>query len=211
MNPSSNVFDWLDSVREHPSMHARSVTELESQVHGYYTALQIHEIRESVPDMTNKFNVWAQLNTGWSGFNCGWGYAFDHNTPKGDDPFQHFFSYVDTYRTLKPIVIARVSLSPNHQPTGKRCVFGFDGRMDRPDEISAINYSPTSLNHLRHQTGSRLVDGWFLMHGDGSYDTSQSDLFDWVSDEFGVPYSAWQIITEHVSETSKNPIHDEID
>ena len=68
--------------------------------------------------------------------------------------------------------------------------------MDWPDEILVVNYTPTSLNHLWHRYGSRIVDDWFLMLGNGSHETSLSDLVDWVSDEFGVIQSEWNVIGE---------------
>lgn len=177
-------------------MFAANITELCSLVYGYYVAIQTHNIVESGPQMTDKFNVWAQVTTGWSGFNCGWGYAFDNNTPPDADTFPHFFKYVDQYRTLKPHITARVTLRPEHQPTGKRCVIGQNGRMDRPDEILVINYAPTSLNHLRHRYGDRFVDDRFLMLGSGSHDSKQADMLDWVSDEFGTDQTDWEVVTE---------------
>ena len=195
MIDTSNVFGWLDSVRERPLMYAANITDLCTLVYGYYAALYTHNIIEPVPQMTDKFNVWAQVKTGWSGFNCGWGYAFDNNTPPDSEPFPHFFEYVDQYRALTPDITARVTLRPEHHPTGRRCVIGHNGRMERPDEILVVNYAPTSLNHLRHRYEDRYVDDWFLMLGDGSHDTAQSDLFDWVSDEFGIGHSEWELVT----------------
>ena len=177
-------------------MYARTISELESQVHGYYTALGVHNISEGVPDMTHHFNTWLQSTTDWKGLNCGWGYAFDHNTPPDQNEFDLFFSFVDRFRQLRPTVTASVTLLPKHQPTGKRCVIGLDGRMDRPDQISAVCYVPTSLHHLRHQYGDSYVDDSFLMLGDGSHETTQDDLFDWVSDEFGVSPTEWKIVTD---------------
>ena len=193
MKHASNIFGWLDSIRERPAMYAANLTDLCTLAHGYCMALYVHNIAEAVPDMTNKFNIWAYVDTGWSGFNCGWGYAFDNNTPDGVDPFAHFFTYVDRYRLIRPVVTACVTLTPQHQPQGKRCVIGFNGRMDRPDEIAVVNYSPTSLNHLRRRYGDIYVDDWFMRLGDGSYQTTQTDLFDWASDEFNIDPSKWEI------------------
>lgn len=200
MNPTPTIFDFLDVVRQRPEMYAGSIKELESQVHGYYAALDLHHIQENVPSMTDKFSIWLRETTGWS--TCsGWGYAFDRRTAVDQDVFQHFFTYVNRYRELKPTVTARVTLRPEHQPTGKRCKIGMDGRMERPDEILAVNYAPTSLNHLRYRYGDHCVDGWFL-YVDGSHQTQQADLLAWVADEFNVDPSDWELIAgEHVIQT----------
>ena len=174
-------------------MYARNITELQSLVHGYYSALSTHHIIEDVPAMTQgHFGVWLRDTTGWS-MSAGWGRAFDREADTDINIFAYFFSFVDEYRTLAPTITARVTLLPKHQPTGKRCKYGIDGLMERPDEILVVNYWPTSLNHLRHRYDNRYVDDWFLMLGDGSYHTTQSDLFDWVSDEFGIDRAEWEI------------------
>jgi hypothetical protein len=193
MKDAPNIFCWLDEVRKRPLMSACTIADLEWQVCGYYTALGIHNIQEGVPDMCDKFRTWLGVTTGWS-VCSGWGYAFDKRTPPDQDVFKHFFTYVDRYWKLKPTIAARVTLRPEHQPTGKRCVIGHSGRMERPDEILVVNYAPTSLNHLRLRYADRYVDRHFLMLDDGSYDTQQADLFDWVSDEFKIDPSAWEIV-----------------
>ena len=196
MNQPDNVFEWLDLVRERRSMYAQSLAELESMIHGYYSALDVHQITESVPSMKQgQFGVWLRVETGWS-LSAGWAYVIEQNKETDvDGIFQQFFSFVDRYRVIQPTVIATVTLRPEHQPTGKRRKYGHDGLMDRPDEILAINYSPTSLNHLRHRYGNRYVDDWILMLGDGSHQTTVDDLVAWVADEFGVDRIQWNIIT----------------
>lgn len=113
MQQESNIFEWLESIRTNPSPYARDITELFTLVRGYYCALRTHNIVEPGPNMSmGHFDVWAQVTTGWGGFNRGWGYVFDHNTPADADPFGHFFCCVDEYRTLTPKVTACVTLRP---------------------------------------------------------------------------------------------------
>lgn len=194
MIKAQNIFEWLDLVRDRRSMYARSLPDLESIIHGYYTALGVHRTCESVPNMTQgHFGVWLREQTGWS-LSAGWAYAIVQNTDSDvDGVFQKFFGFVDQYRTLQPMVTATVTLKPEHQPTGKRRKIGHDGLMDRPEEILAINYSPTSLNHLRHRYDEYYVDDPMLMLGDGSHETSLDDLMGWVADEFVVDRQQWTI------------------
>ena len=196
MLEAQNIFHWLDSVRVRRSMYVRSIAELETMIDGYYTALGMHQIVEYGPQLTQgHFGVWLRETTGWS-LSAGWAYAIEKNTASETDVFDIFFSLVDQYRVLKPAITARVTLQPHHQPTGKRRKSGHDTLMDRPDQILAVNFIPTSLNHLRYRYGDRFVDDSFLMLGDGSHATSLSDLVDWVSDEFGVEESEWIVSVE---------------
>jgi len=166
-------------------------------IHGYNTALHVHQLSELVPAMTEgHFGVWLRHETHWP-CSSGWADSIERNSDLDvDGVFQRFFSFVDRYRGIQPTVIATVTLGPEHQPTGKRCTIGLDTLMDRPDEILAINYSPTSLNHLRHRYGNRYVDDWILMLGNGSHETGLDDLIAWVADEFGVDRHQWTIRTE---------------
>ena len=182
-------------MRERRSMHVHNMVELEAMVKGYYSALHHHGLTEDGPLLTERhFGFWLSGQTDWS--TCsGWGYAFEQNTSAGKDVFDSFFSFVDQFRRLVPTVTARVTLGPDHQPTGKRCIIGFDKRMDRPDQVEIVNYFPTSLNHFRFHYGNSYVDERFLTLCTGKRETRQSDFFDWLSDEFGVEQSEWTILT----------------
>ncbi len=192
MTATTNVFDWLDQVRERRSMYAHSLAELESMVRGYYTALETHDVVELGPQLTQgHFGVWLRVRTGWA-TECGFAHAIvQHSGPDVDRHFETFFSLVDEYRAIEPTVIARVTLDRRHQPTGKRVTIGFDGRVPRPDEVLVVQYSPTSLHHLRHRYGNRTVDDSMLYLSDGSHETSLSDAMEWVADEFGVHQRDW--------------------
>lgn len=194
MVETQNIFEWLENVRDRRSMYARSLADLENIIYGYYTALSVHRVCETVPRMTQgHFGVWLREKTGWS-LSAGWAHAIEKNTNFNTEAaFQKFFAFVDEYRTLQPTVTAAIELKPEHQPTGKRSKYGHNGLMDRPDEILAINYSPTSLNHLRHRYNDFYVDDWMLMLGNGSHKTSLSDLMEWVADEFDVNQTEWTI------------------
>jgi hypothetical protein len=188
-----NIFDWLDVMRERPSMYVRSMIELQAMIHGYYNALQHHGITEKGPQLSQRhFGTWLREETRWS-VCSGWGYAFEQNKVAGQDVYESFFSFIDQYRRLVPMITASVTLSPKHQPTGKRCVIGFDKRMDRPDKVDVINYYPTSLNHFRFHYANRYVDEGFLFLQTGKQKTEHKDLFEWMYDEFDVERSEWTI------------------
>ena len=113
MTQDRNIFEWLDAVREKRAMYAQSLWDLENVIHGYYTALGIHRIGESVPQMTpGHFGVWLHEKTAWS-LNRGWARAIAENTePDVEAVFQRFFESVDQFRTLKPIVTAELASVP---------------------------------------------------------------------------------------------------
>lgn len=200
MTDSQNIFHWLDSVRLRRSMCVRNITELEAMITGYYSALDIHNLFERGPQLTQgHFGVWLREVTGWS-LSAGWAHAIEESCSVSEnDVFDRFFSFVHQYRQLTPRITARVTLQSHHQPTGKRCVIGLGGLMERPDEILSVNYASTSLNHLRYRYTDRYVDDRFLMLENGSHNTKQSDLFDWASDEFGIARTDWKIITDQTA------------
>ncbi len=73
------------------------------------------------------------------------------------------------------MITASVTLSPQHQPTGNRCIIGFGKRMERPDKVEIINYSPTQLNHFRFHYADRYVDERFVSLNTGTQKTNQTD------------------------------------
>ena len=189
-----NIFDWLDLARSRRTMFAQSLPELQSMISGYYTAMRVHQIDESLPKLTQgHFGVWLREKTGWS-LSMGWARAIENEIgPVVDDQFMQFFSFLDEYRSIVPVSITRVELNANNNPTGKRVKRGHDGLMDKPDEIHVINYRPTSFNHLRHWYDDHFIDDWLLMLGDGSHETTIDDLVKWVADEFEVAREQWII------------------
>ncbi len=159
-------------------------------VHGYYTALRIHAIHEDVPNMGSKFGTWAMTETGWVGFNCGWGYAFDNNTPENEDALTRLFTYIDLYRLLKPTVTARVVLTEEQRQACPHRLLWVDNG-SAPRSLSVVNYAPSNLNHLRFHYSDYVEDDGFLMLNDGSFQTKLSDLFDRVADTIGLGHDEW--------------------
>jgi hypothetical protein len=84
-----DVFEWLDRVRERPGMYvgeeSRPIRQLECLVHGYYTALRMHKLVESVPAMSDHFSTWLRRRTGWS-LAYGWGAAIEEKRTGGRAP-----------------------------------------------------------------------------------------------------------------------------
>jgi hypothetical protein len=188
-----NVFTYLDLVRERRPMYAHSLRDLESQIHGYYVALQNAGITESVPSMDHHFLIWVWYRMGWSA-SQGWARSIaEHsNATTVDEQFAIFFELVNEYRRLKPTTLCFVRLKARHVPTGKRVVIGFGGRMDKPAKVEVIRYKPAPLHCLRFHYPDRLEDGWFLMKPDGSYQTTLSDAKRWVQDELQVAPDDWE-------------------
>lgn len=183
----AEVFAWLDRVRARPGMYVDEnspVRGLEALIHGYYTALSVHGIVESVPAMTNHFSTWLRRRTGWS-LSRGWGAAIEENATRRD-ALATFFSYVDAYRRLVPVVVSTVTLGERHRPTGKRVKIGHDGLIDRPDAVDVVQYRPEPIHFLRFHYGTFVADQHTLYTSTGSDETTVADAQAWVEDELQV-------------------------
>ena len=163
--------------------------ELESMIWGYYAALSVHRIVENVPEMTGHFSSWLRYRYDWS-LSAGWAFAIT-DYMKNENLLDAFFRLVDDYRVLRPVVRASVTLGPSHGPTGKRRVYGFDGRMEKPDSVSIIQYAPEPLHFLRFRYGKRLVNDHVLTKG-VMESTTIRDAKAWVRDELQVKFNEWQ-------------------
>lgn len=62
----ANVFEWLDQVRQRPTMFIRdqdALEDLSSILWGYETAIRNHQIDESTPRFDRTFNASVPLFT----------------------------------------------------------------------------------------------------------------------------------------------------
>ena len=109
-----------------------------------------------------------------------------------DKQFEKFFCLVDEYRALEPTVLCSAELKRQHDPTGKRVRYGFDGRMEKPQWVVILRYVPEPLHFLRFHYANRIEDGWLLMQPDGSHMTTIHDAKRWARDELQVKRSEWQ-------------------
>jgi hypothetical protein len=188
-----NVFAWLDNIRARPAMYLRnnSLQELEYLVWGYYAALYIHGIVEAVPHMTRHFRAWLYYRNGWSQ-SLGWAAAFDRTHSGPEQRLASFFSFVDEYRALTLTRICTVKLAAEHNPTGKRVEYGFDGLMEKPLRVDIVRYRPEPLHFLRFHYRGRAVDDDLLMTGKGEYNTNVAFAKRWVRDELQVKLRDWE-------------------
>lgn len=186
-----NIFDYLDRVRERPTMCVQSLDDLQSQIWGYVTALQIHEIDEQVPSMGRHFLYYLRDKTDWS-LSRGWAYAICQHIDGLPNQLQTFFSFVDTYRTLVPKHLATAVLQDNHKPTGKRRRCGFDGLMDKPRIVEIVQYYPEPLHFLRFRYDDRIEVDDLLFDHEMKHRTTIDDAKRWLFDEFGFDSSDWR-------------------
>lgn len=190
MASDSNIFTVLDNIRDRPTMFARSLSDLESQIWGYYAALRVHGIIEDVPSMNHHFLIWLHYRTDWS--TCaGWASAIESHIATPKKQFAKLFSLIDEYRLLRPTSLAIATLRARHQPTGRRVVIGFDGRMEKPNKVEIICYKPEPLHFLRFHYKDKIVDDWLLMKPDGSNETTMKDAKQWAADELQVLPHEW--------------------
>ena len=186
------VFDFLAEVEQRPEMYFSRLRDLESTLHGYCAALSHHSIDEGVPHMLH-FAEWLRRETGWS-MSCGWSAAFDEHVPH-DEHTRRLFGFMARFKTLRPATVASVDLEDRHQPTGKRVVIGFDGRVERPDRIEIVRYQPEPLHYMRFSYPTHTEVARILMvnrpNGTLDAETDLDDAKGWVAAEFQVEAQDW--------------------
>ncbi len=187
---SQNIYDYLDLVRERPSMCVTSLEDLQSQVWGYRIALRHHEIDEQVPDMGRHFLYYVRDKTGW-GLSRGWAHAIAEHVEGLPNQLETFFSFVDSYRQLVPKTIATAILKDKHKPTGKRVLVGFDRLMEKPHKIEVVQYSPEPLHFLRFHYDDRTENHDLLFNRDFTHVTTIDDAKQWLNEEFGFEEKDW--------------------
>ena len=192
-----NVFDWLDNIRARPSMYLcdDSLRDLESIVLGYNAALSMHRTLEEVPAMNRHFLDWLHSRTGWS-CSCGWAHAIGSHHPAGDAAVAAFFRFLDEYRRLRPVRLCTVQLGLEHNPTGRRVVYGLDGRLEKPCRVDVFRYMPEPLHFLRLHYADRIEDGDLLMTGTGEHRTDLDDAKRWVLDELQIDFGSWETVDQ---------------
>jgi hypothetical protein len=185
-----NVYAYLAAIRARPSMYVRekSLSDVEALVLGYYGALSIHGIDEGVPEVASHFARWLRHRFNWS-LSCGWAYAITENSSAGQ-ALDRFFELLDEYGALTPLPLYSVRLRPEHQPTGRRVVIGYGGRMRRPDAIQIVQYHPEPLFFLRFTYGTRTENDNVLFDN-GRWTTSVEFAKRWVQDELDVAPHEW--------------------
>lgn len=196
------VFTWLDQVRARPSMWTTDsgsrLEQLETMVCGYYSALNQLGIVEPAPEMQMHFSSWLRLTRNDWSLSRGWAHAISKNS-RNEEPWDVFFGLVDAYRVHAPRTLFRARISRKNVPTGKRCVIGMNGRMDRPDAVEIVRYIGTRLHFLRFRYGRRLVNDHILFDGDSRNRiheaTSVTFAKRWAADELLVTKDSWDRVS----------------
>jgi hypothetical protein len=193
-SPPGSVFDYLDNIRERPSMYIgeeRPLHDLESLLWGYQACLGQHGMVEAVPSMTRPFTAWLRFrNTTWS-LSCGWANAVEqHSASRGYDLLDDLFHLVEEYRELVPTVVLEATLQPHHQPTGRRVKVGTEGRMMRSDRVQVVQYRPVPI-HLLRFFSHRGVEDVVLDGADAAVGTNLDDAKRWLADEFELGPKDW--------------------
>lgn len=200
MTEVRNVFTLLDAVRERPTMFLRNgLRDLEVLLYGYCSALANHRIDEGVPDMSH-FLDFMGLRTRWP-LSLGWAEAINKRASGTKTPLDVFFEFVDEYRALRPIVVARVALKAHHQPTGRRVVYGMSGRLERPDIVEVVQYRPEPLFYLRMHYGRCFINRGILFDN-GSLATSLRFAKRWMAEELSVTAGEWEPLGKGVAKRS---------
>jgi hypothetical protein len=189
MRSFKNVFEWLDQVRARPGMYFNALSELESMIWGYVTALEVHRIDEDVPSMRH-FNDWLRFSRRWS-MNAGWAYAITHRSKDADDARELFFALVDKYRRLRPTLRAMVQLTARHRRTGKRVIKGGNSPDAAPERIEIRQLAPAPLHYLKliHAEHDAIESLSIGATGGTTLEAAKR----WVQDEYGVAPDEWEV------------------
>lgn len=187
------IYDWLDEMEQRPNMYFGRLQDLEKMLFGYLAALDMHRIDEGVPHFKH-FASWLHFHTGWS-TSCGWGDAFHENAKPAEKAVEAFFATLRKFRQLRPEVEARVCLGERHQPTGRRIVIGYDGRVARPASVDVVRYAPEPLHFFvfRYEDRFEVRHMLEVNRADGSLDraTTLQDAKAWIGAEFQVAPQEW--------------------
>ena len=195
LSDETDVFAWLEHVREHQVSYASTLRELESIIFGYYVALECHGIVETVPSMGKHFRQWLHFRNDWSEASS-WPAEFERRFDSVDEQFREFFRHVAIYSDLKPSAHCAAQLLERHSPTGNGPRHFNGGREvfpPRPDKIIIMQYSPDPLYFLRMHYGTTITYHTILEDTQAmTYATSLQYAKDRVAHEFGVPQSDWK-------------------
>lgn len=187
----NSIFDYLELVRERPTLFVTSLEDLQSQIWGYLSALRQHKIIEPGPSMGSHFLYYVRERTNW-GISKGWAQAIEENIDGFAEQLNTFFTFVDSYRKLVPKKIATATLSVGEHPADKRCGMGEDECLDSPYAVDIMQYYPEPLHFLRFYYDGRIEDGNLLFDSELGHKTTVEDGKRWLNERFGVQPDAWQ-------------------
>lgn len=180
------IFEYLDYVRDRPRMYCNSIQDLAALIQGYYVALQLHGIVETVPEMGRHFNLWVCSKKGWSPV-AGWTSGITNIAPSFEEHFDLFFELVDEYRQLRPVVVRRLVIDAQKYPASKGVVIGLGQNRESPMIVEAIQYQPEPLHFFRYHFASRIVDDWAFEVPVGDIQASIDQAVESLSAKLGVP------------------------
>lgn len=194
-----SVHTFLNAVRERPSMYVSfsqgsPLRQLEDMIAGYYCALSEHGIAEAVPAMSHHFLTWLGFTTRW-GMSNGWAFALEKEYGSDRESLSHFFALLDEYQKLKLKHCAWVRLEDRHAPTGKRVIYGNNGRIARPDRIEIIRYYPAQLHFMRLTYSDHVTDS-HILEINGRVATTLDDAKQWALDVFQIELDCWRSCSE---------------
>lgn len=144
----ATILDILDHIQKRPRMYwGRSLPPLEIFCHGYYAALSTRHIQEPVPVVgTFHFGEWLYRRYKWP-HACGWAEAIRTQCETDEEAFDKFFSLLEEYRQLRPVMYGVIALGPAHQPTGART--RGDGSWPLPPKrLEVYRYEPEDFYFL---------------------------------------------------------------
>lgn len=187
----SNVFDYLDRIRQRRSMYLRTGTleELEHHVNGYYSALYNHKIIEECPQLTQShFLSWLRLKK--MSLPTGWAASATQYCPEDKDPFDFFFELTDEYRQLDLVKHLQLTLAEHHNPTRKRCKIGQDRKMEKPLHVTICSYQPVNMFFMLMKFPDATRAG-HVFFDDGNIQLSLEYAKKWCLDELQIEDSEW--------------------
>ena len=172
-----NIYEWLEYIRPRVYSFVRQPTlaALEDYVHGYLAALDTNRVREPDVPPFGLFLYWLEHRLRASGCAYGWAYVINKRTRSQEAALERFFELAAEYGRLKPVLVARRAIPPEHCATEE---------YQRYNPAHAV---PTSVEiHRLDASNYHFIRYWY-----GDWPDDQSPLH--TSEEQAWKHVAWRL------------------
>ena len=156
----NNLYQWLAHIRPNVYSFVREPTPaaLQDYVHGYLAALSVNRVQEPGVPPFGLFLHWLPHRLRASGCAYGWAHVLTKRAGSHEAALDRFFTLAAEYGSLKPVLVARRVIPPEHCATEE---------YRRGNPAHAL---PTAVEiHRLHPSKYHFVRDWY---DDWSYEPS---------------------------------------
>ncbi len=111
--PPSDLYQFLQVIRARPGLYVldQSLQQLETMLHGYCSALDVHDVDEFGVGFNARFRRHLRHRFSWS-TSAGWAAAIVEHSENQSDAFGHFYRLLDDFKRVRD---AERGLNPSLQ------------------------------------------------------------------------------------------------